>query len=108
MINKNAVKRTIYLSRSERRIGGRFFLRFTALNGLSITFLGESTVILLAMSFGAGNLELGIISAMMHMSGIILLIVPLLFQGRNVVTIGFWSWAHSRFGEYSLHRSTLP
>ncbi len=84
--------RTIYLSRSERRTGGRFYLRFTAMNGLSITFLGESTVMLLAMHFGARNIELGFISGMMHISGIILLIIPHLFRNKNIVTVGFWAW----------------
>ena len=85
-------RRTIYLSRSERRIGGRLFLRFSGFNGLGISFLGDATVTLLAIHFGAGNMELGLISAMMYISGIVLLVVPRMFRGRNVVTVGFWSW----------------
>ena len=92
MKNDRTAKRTIYLSRSERRIGGRLFLRFSALNGLGISFLGDAAVTLLAIYFGAGNMELGIISAMIHVSGIFLLIVPRIFKGRNVVTVGFWAW----------------
>ena len=92
MTAKAASERTIYLSRSERRIGGRRFLRFSGLNGVGISFLGESTVALLAIHFGGGNLVLGLIAAMIHISGIALLIVPRLFRGRNVVTVGFWAW----------------
>ena len=92
MNEKTTVARTIYLSRSERRIGGRRFLMFSALNGLGISFLGEATVTLMAIHFGAGNLVLGVISAMMHISGVALLIVPRLFRGRTVVTVGFWAW----------------
>ena len=91
-MDKDRPKRTIYLSRSERRIGGRLFLRFSAFNGLGVSFLGDSTVTLLAIHFGAGNLELGVISAMMHISGVALLVVPRLFKGRNVVTVAFWAW----------------
>ncbi|OQX28531.1 MAG: hypothetical protein B0D92_08445 [Spirochaeta sp. LUC14_002_19_P3] len=86
------MNRTIYLSRLERRIGSDYYMKFTSWNGLGVTFLGESTVTLLAMNFGAGNLELGIISAMLYMSGIILPIVPRLLRGGNVVTLGFWIW----------------
>ena len=92
MSDKTAGKRTKYLSRSERRIGGRLFLRFSGFNGLGISFLGDATVTLLAIYFGAGNMELGLISAMLHISGIALLIVPRIFKGRNVVTVGFWAW----------------
>ncbi|MDF1566618.1 MAG: MFS transporter [Spirochaetaceae bacterium] len=86
------LNRTIYLSRSERRKGGRLFLKFSALNGFGISFLGDATVTLLAIYFGATNLELGLISAMLHISGIFLLIIPRLFKGKNVVTVGFWAW----------------
>ena len=92
MIDKTAGKRTKYLSRSERRIGGRLILRFSGFNGLGISFLGDATVTLLAIYFGAGNMELGLISAMLYISGIVLLIVPRIFKGRNVVTVGFWAW----------------
>lgn len=92
MTDNASSRRTIYLSRSERWIGGRRFLRFSGLNGVGISFLGESTVALLAIHFGGGNLVLGLIAAMIHISGIALLIVPRLFRGRNVVTVGFWAW----------------
>ncbi len=92
MNDKTAGKRTIYLSRSERRTGGRLFLRFAGFNGLGISFLGDAPITLLALYFGAGNMELGLIAAMIHISGIALLIVPKLFKGRNVVTVGFWAW----------------
>lgn len=85
-------QRTIFLSRSERRVGGRLFLRFSGFNGLGISFLGDATVTLLAIYFGAGNMELGLISAMIHISGIVLLVVPRIFQGKNVVNVGFWAW----------------
>ena len=85
-------QRTIYLSRSERRAGGRLFLRFSGYNGLGISFLGDATVTLLAIYFGAGNMELGLISAMMYISGIVLLVVPRIFKGKNVVIVGFWAW----------------
>jgi len=92
MIDKKAAKRTHYLSRSERRIGGRLFLRFSGFNGLGISFLGDAPVTLLAIYFGAGNMELGLIAAMIHISGIALLLVPKVFKGRNVVNVGFWAW----------------
>ena len=84
--------RTKYLSRSERRIGGKRFLRFSAFNGLGVTFLGDAPITLLAIHFGAGNLELGLISAMIYASGVILLFIPRIFRGKNVVSVGFWAW----------------
>lgn len=92
MNDKTTVKRTKYLSRSERRVGGRLFIRFSGFNGMGISFISDAPVTLLAIYFGAGNMELGLISAMLHISGIVLLIVPRLFRGRNVVTVGFWAW----------------
>ena len=92
MSDKTAAKRTRYLSRSERRIGGRLYLKFSGFNGFGISFLGDAPVTLLAIYFGAGNMELGIIAAMIHISGIALLIVPRIFKGRNVVSVGFWAW----------------
>jgi len=91
-MKKSAANRTIYLSRSERRVGGRLFLRFSAFNGLGISFLGDATVALLAIHFGAGNTELGLISAMMHISGIALLVVPRIFRGKSVARVGFGAW----------------
>ena len=92
MKTNNTLQHTIFLSRAERRIGSRLYLRFTALNGLGITFIGDATVTLLAIHFGAGNLELGIISAMLNMSGIVLLIIPRIFKGKNVVKVAFCTW----------------
>ena len=93
MVTKNLnKKRTIYLSRKERRIGGKLFLRLSAFNGLGTSFLSDSTIALLAIHFGAGNVEMGIISAMMYISGIILLAVPRVFRNKNIVTVGFWAW----------------
>ncbi|RKX73172.1 MAG: hypothetical protein DRP60_12370, partial [Spirochaetes bacterium] len=62
MSDKTAAKRTRYLSRSERRIGGRLYLKFSGFNGFGISFLGDAPVTLLAIYFGAGNMELGIIA----------------------------------------------
>lgn len=42
MTAKAASERAIYLSRSERRIGGRRFPRFSGPNGVEISFPGES------------------------------------------------------------------
>ncbi len=85
-------QRTIYLSRSERRIGGHYYLQFASLNGLGATLLGTTSATLLAIHFNAGNVELGIISAMMYSTGIILLAVPRLFRGKNVVKVASWAW----------------
>jgi len=37
-------------------------------------------------------MALGLITAMIHISGIALLLVPRAFKGRNVVNVGFWAW----------------
>ena len=73
MTAKAASERTIYLSRSERRIGGRRFPRFSGLDGVEISFPGESAA-LPAIHFGGGKLVPGLIAAMMHISGIALVI----------------------------------
>lgn len=85
-------QRTIFLSRSERRIGGRYYLRFSTFNGFGSTFLADTTITLLAIHFGANNTQLGLISAMMFITGVTLLVIPRIFQGKKVVRVAFWAW----------------
>ncbi len=84
--------KTSYLSREERQKGTRYYLNWATLNGLGFSFLGDTTVYLMAIHFGASNTQLGYLSAMAYMSGLVLLIVPRLLAGVNLVTIHFYAW----------------
>ena len=68
--------RTRYLTRQEREEGQKYFYRFSARNGVGFSFLGDTPVYLMAVHFGATNIQLGMISALIHASGIVLLFVP--------------------------------
>ncbi|GAK61373.1 putative membrane protein [Candidatus Vecturithrix granuli] len=84
--------KTSYLSKEERQKGVRHYLNWASLNGFGFSFLGDTTVYLMAIHFGASNTQLGYLSAMAYMSGLVLLIVPRLLAGVNLVTIHFYAW----------------
>ncbi len=84
--------KTQYLSKEERDRGRRHFLNWSALNGLGFSFLGDTVVTLMAMHFGATNLQLGYLSSVIHFSGMALLIFPWLLSGANLVHVLYYSW----------------
>lgn len=84
--------KTPYLSKDERQRGSRHLLAWSAYNGLGFSFLGDTPVQLMALHFGATNLQIGYISSILHVSGLILLIVPRMLAGRNLITVQFWAW----------------
>ncbi len=86
------VMKTKYLTDEERKAGRRLLYRFQALNGIGFNFMGATPVYLLAIHFGAGNLELGYISSVMFLTGIILVALPRLLSGRNLVAVQSTAW----------------
>lgn len=84
--------KTHYLSKDERELGRRHFLRWSGLNGLGFSFLGDTVVTLMAMHFGATNLQLGYLSSVIHFSGMALLVFPWLLSGANLVHVLYYSW----------------
>ncbi len=84
--------KTKYLSQDEREQGSKYFFRWAALNGLGFSVLGDTIIYLMAIHFGASNLQLGYISSLLHVSGLVLLIVPRLLAGKNLTSILFYSW----------------
>ncbi|MBN2547062.1 MAG: HEAT repeat domain-containing protein [Spirochaetes bacterium] len=84
--------KTHFLSQNERQTGFKYFMVFTLFNGLGFGFLADTTVYLLAIHFGASNIQLGIISSLIYLSGILLLVSPTLLSGHNMITVYFWSW----------------
>ncbi len=81
-----------YLSRAEKEYGSRLFLKHCTFNGFGISFLGDTLVFLMAIYFGASNIQLGYISSVMHMSGIILVILPSLLSGINIIKVQYRAW----------------
>ena len=73
--------RTSFLSSSERLDGKKHFILHSFFNGLGFTLSAESTIMLLALHFGAGNLQIGFLGSIIYISGFILLLVPRLFHG---------------------------
>lgn len=84
--------KTPYLNKEEREVGSIYFLRWSAFNGLGFSFLGDTVVTLMAMHFGASNLQLGYISSVIHFSGVTLLIFPWLLAGMNIARVQYYSW----------------
>ncbi len=84
--------RSKYLSPEEREQGSRAYTRHAFYNGMGFAFLGDTTVFLMAVFFGASNLQLGYISSVIHISGIVLIFLPRLLSGRNLIQIFFVAW----------------
>lgn len=84
--------KTTFLSQKERQEATKYFMRFTLFNGLGFGFLADTTVYLLAIQFNASNIQLGYISSLIHLSGIILIISPKLLEGQNIIKVYFWTW----------------
>jgi len=84
--------KTHYLSKDERERGRQHFLRWSGLNGMGFSFLGDTVVTLMAMHFGATNLQLGYLSSVIHFSGMALLVFPWLLSGANLVHVLYYSW----------------
>jgi hypothetical protein len=84
--------KTQFLSQEERDYGRKNFFTFTLLNGLGFGFLADTTVYLLAIYFGASNIQLGYISSLIYLSGVVLIVTPKMLAGRNLINVFFWSW----------------
>jgi hypothetical protein len=84
--------KTHFLSQEERDIGRKHFSTFTLFNGLGFGFLADTTVYLLAIHFGASNIQLGYISSIIYLSGIMLIFTPKIIAGQNLINVFFWSW----------------
>jgi hypothetical protein len=84
--------KTQFLSREEREIGRKNFFTYTLFNGFGFGFLADTTIYLLAIHFGASNIQLGYISSMIYLSGVLLIFTPKLVTGKNLINVYFWAW----------------
>lgn len=83
---------TSYLSAAERKRGQQSFILHAAFNGLGFSLLGDTIVYLLAIEFSATNLQLGYISSAIHITGLVLPVIPWLLRGRNIRDVLLASW----------------
>jgi hypothetical protein len=84
--------KTHFLSQEERDTGRKYFSTFTLFNGLGFGFLADTTVYLLAIHFGASNIQLGYISSIIYLSGIMLIFSPKIIADRDLIRVFFWAW----------------
>lgn len=85
-------EQTDFLSQAEREEGLKSYQKQSFWNGLGINFLNTPIISLLAITFGASNLELGYISSVFHFAGIILIFLPRLLNGARIKTVLFTGW----------------
>jgi HEAT repeats len=83
---------TKYLSENERLTSQKKLYTFQALNGIGFNFMGETPVYLMAIHFGASNIELGYISSVIFLTGFILVVLPRLLSGKNLVKVQATAW----------------
>lgn len=86
------MEKTRFLTESEKQKGVFYISQFQALNGLGFSFLGDTTVYLLAIFYGATNIQLGYISSAVFLSGILLPLVPRLTAGKSIVKVLSTAW----------------
>lgn len=83
---------TQFLTDQEKKIGQKKVYSFQAMNGLGFNFMGETPVYLMAIHFGASNIELGYISSVIFITGFILVILPRLLAGKNLIKVQSTAW----------------
>ena len=91
------MKYTKFLSAEEKDTGVKHLNSFQKFNGIGFNFLGDTSISLLAIFFGANNVELGYLSSILFVSGVLLLVVPKLFAGKNYSKLYFWAWVARGF-----------
>lgn len=84
--------RTKYLTADERRKSRTLLYQFQAFNGIGFNFMGATPVYLLAIHFGANNYQLGYISSVIFLAGIILVFLPKILAGKNLVRVQAAAW----------------
>ena len=84
--------RTDVLSARERTLGLNYFMKHITWNGLGVFLLNQTIVSLMAIHFGATNLELGYIGSAFHVAGVASLFVPRLFRGVRINKLFGWGW----------------
>jgi len=84
--------KTKYLSSSERAIGKKNFLVFSLFNGIGFTLIGDTVATLMAINFGASNLELGYIAACSQVAGLVIIFAPALLENLNLIAVSSISW----------------
>jgi len=86
------IKKTKYLSQKERKTARKYYYRFVSFNGIGFSFLGNTTVYLLAILYGATNTQLGYISAAVYITGGLLIFYPRVFSGKSNNKVGYIAW----------------
>lgn len=86
------MKKTRFLTDDEKAVGGKYLSQFQALNGMGFSFLGDTPVYLLAIMYGATNVQLGYISSALFLSGIVLPLLPKILAGRNLIKVQSMAW----------------
>ncbi len=61
-------------------------------NGLGFNFLGETTVALLALHYGATNFQMGLLGSLGLLSGLLLIFYPWFYQNRDPVKLYQNAW----------------
>lgn len=84
--------RTEVLSAGERELGFRNFMKHISWNGLGVFLLNHTIISLMAIHFGATNLELGYINSAFHVAGLASLFVPRIFEGIRINKLFGYGW----------------
>jgi hypothetical protein len=61
-------------------------------NGLGFNFLGETTVALMALHYGATNFQMGLLGSLSMLCGLLLIHYPMFYQNRDPVKLYQSAW----------------
>ncbi|MDX9799747.1 MAG: hypothetical protein RBT69_00230 [Spirochaetia bacterium] len=70
----------------------KHYFNYAFYNGFGAGFIAKGPVMLLALYFGASNIQLGYLSSIIHSAGISLLLLPVIFGGKNTVRVHATIW----------------
>ncbi len=86
------MRKTRFLTDEEKKQGAQVLSQFQGLNGIGYSLLGDTPVYLLAIMYGATNVQLGYISSAAFIAGVLLPVLPRLLKGKNIISVLSISW----------------
>ncbi|MCX7012369.1 MAG: hypothetical protein NTW86_07375 [Candidatus Sumerlaeota bacterium] len=80
------------LTQEERAESVSNYRKYAFLNFIGYNFITENSIILLALSYGASNMQLGYLSSCAHIAGIAALFAPIVLANRRIIRVAFYAW----------------
>ncbi len=80
------------LTRNVRMLAQKYFILVSFLNPLGAAIIVGPTIFLLALSYGADDLQMGFLYGGLYIAGLAAMFAPLVLGGREVSRVVAWTW----------------